>query len=479
MKKIQKLVTNSKLYFGNIFPGKIKSHRLLLLSSLIVTPIQSSYADDLMALWKIAEINDAKFLSAAHKYLSDNEITNLSQADLLPTVAFQYEHKVTDQTINETDNIVFVGASDKFPTKTYGVTVTQSVFDYARWERHSQSQISADRALVEYNLAKQQLLLRLAESYFLVLERSDQLETVQAEKTAMLKHLDSAEKKHKSGLGRRVDVEDARARHLNAISKEVELQSRLMDSRYALREVLGIEPGKLSRLRPNIKLEIPVPVNADEWVRMSAKYNLELQSLNLALEVADKEINIMRSAHYPTLDLVYEMSNTKTEGSVFGGDSDIDNNDLLLQLNIPLYSGGKTSSRFRQTVEKRNSAYQDRNDKKRTVERSAHDAYHRISAAIVQIDALQQSVTAQTRLLKSKTSGFRGGQNSLLEILDAEQDLSEAQQALTKARYDYVLNVLRLKFSAGYLYEDDLALVNGWLSNNISSSTAAPGNNTL
>jgi len=389
---------------------------------------------------------------------------NLSRADLLPTVTFQYEHKSSDQTYNDSDNLIFDGKSDDFPTKTYGILLSQSVFDYARWQRYSQSEISSNRATVEYSFAKQDLLLRLAESYFLVLERSDQLETLKSEKAAMFKHLDSSEKKHASGLGRKVDIEDARARYLNALSKEVELQSRLTDSRYALREVLGETPGKLSTLRADIELELPVPTNPDDWVKMSAERNLELQSLNLAVSIADKEMSALRAGHYPTLDLVYNYTNTNTEGSLFVGDSDIDNADLILQLNVPLYSGGKTSARFRQAVAKRNGAYQDRNDKQRNVERATYDAYNRISAAIVQIDALEQSVKALKHLLKSKSTGYRGGQNTLLEILDVEQDLSGAQQALTKARYDYVLNVLRLKFAAGDLQEEDLVLVNGWLT---------------
>lgn len=425
---------------------------------------QAVQADDLMSLWGVAELNDSKYLSAKHQYFSDQEIIDLSRADLLPSVSFQYEHKTTQQDFIQSDNSVYSGTDATYPTTSYGLSLTQSVFDYARWERFSQSKISANRAAVEYKLAKQELLLRLSESYFLVLERTDQLETLQAEKNAMLKHLTMSEKKHQSGLGRRVDVEESRARYLNALSKEVELESRLNDSRYALREVIGKEAGELSKLSPDLALKKPIPESADEWVEMSVNRNLELQSMNLALDIAGVEIGALRAEHYPTVDLIYTFKNTNTEGSVFGGASEINNSDLAIQLNVPIYSGGKTSSRIRQASEKRSSAYEDRNEKLRSVERSAHDAYSRIGEAIIKVDALDQSVKAQQHLLVSKKSGYQSGQSSLIEILDAEQDLSAAQQALTKSRYDYVLNVLRLKFSAGDLQEEDLVLVNGWLA---------------
>jgi len=446
-----------------IYKKILRQGCFVIVSGAIAISSQYVQAENLVDLWKVARIQDSKYLSASHKYLSDQEIIDLSRADLLPSLDFQYEYKITDQTINESDNEVFDSGSDRYNTKTYGLTLTQSVFDYTRWQRYSQSKISADRALVEYRLAKQQLLLRLSEGYFLVLEREDQLETVQAEKKAMLKHLQFSEKKYKSGIGRKADVEESRAKYLTALSKEVELKSRLLDSRYALRESLGSMPGELSKLRPQIDLKFPIPNDPQKWANQSTQNNLELRTITLSLEEADKEIKVLRGGHYPTLDLVASIENTQTDGSVFGGGSDIDEANIMLRLKVPFYSGGKTSSKLRQGIEKRMSVLQDRNDKLRIVERTAHDAYHSIGAAIEQVGALRQSVKAQESILKSRSSGYRAGQNSLLQVLDVEQDLSAVKQALTKARYDYVLNVLRLKFAAGDLQEADLVTINSWL----------------
>jgi outer membrane protein len=420
-------------------------------------------AEDLLELWPVAMAQDGKYQSARHRYLADQESINQSRALLLPTVSLLYETKKTDQDINKSDNAVFESGSESYDTTTAGITVTQSIFDYSHWQRYAQSKISVNKAEVEFNLARQQLLLRLAESYFLVLERGDQLETVLTEKAAMQKHLELSERKLASGLGRRVDVEDARARYLNALSKEVELQSRLEDSRYGLREVLGSIPKKLLALRPNIELQPPVPDSVDEWITKASQYNLELRALSLSLQVEQKEINALRGEHYPTLDLVYRDFNTDTGGSVFGGGSDVDEADIILQLNVPLYSGGATSSKVRQAIEKRYSVMEDINNKRRVVEREAQDAFSRIRSAIVQIGALEQSVKAQKSLVQSRSRGYRSGKNSILDLLDAQQDLSQAEQALTKARYDYVLNILRLKFAVGDLQEEDLATVNGWL----------------
>jgi len=350
---------------------------------LLIVFVQSAQAEDLLELWPVAVAQDGEYQAARHRYLADQESINQSRALLLPNLSLQYEAKTTDQKINSSDNDVFNSDEDKYDTTTAGLTLTQSIFDYSRWQRYSQSKITVNKAEVEFNLARQQLLLRLAESYFLVLERGDQLETVVTEKSAMKKHLELSERKLKAGLGRRVDVEDARARYLNALSKDVELQSRLEDSRYGLREVIGSIPRKLLALRPNIELQPPVPDDVEQWITQSSQNNLELRALSLSVEVAQKEINALRGGHYPTLDLVYNDVNTDTDGSVYGGGSDIDSADLMLQLNIPIYSGGATSSKVRQAAEKRYGLMEDINDKRRTVEREAQDAFNRIRTSIV------------------------------------------------------------------------------------------------
>ena len=81
----------------------------------------------------------------------------------------------------------------------------------------------------------------------------------------------------------------------------------------------------------------------------------------------------------------------------------------------------------------------------------------------VQVGALERSLLAQERLLRTKEAGYRSGLNGILEVLDVQQELSQVSQALTKARYDYILNSLRLKFTAGNLEDADLAAINQWL----------------
>jgi len=444
-------------------PGNLLARLRLSLLFWLALVAQPLMAADLMELWAVAVQTDGKYLSAQYKYLANSEAINQTRAQLLPNLSYQFEERYTDQDILRADNSIYDPGTSDYSTSTNGLALTQTIFDYTRWKRYSQSKITVNRAEVEFNLAKQELLVRLAEAYFLILERGDQLNTVQIEKKAMNRHLMLAEGKLRSGLGNRVDVEDARSRALNAEAKEFELKSRMADSEYALREVIGTLPTQLMPLRPNIALEKPAPDSSAEWIKLASQYNLQLRAKTLELDAAQEEIDVVQGGHYPTLELVVNAVNTDTDGSVYGGGSEIETADIALKVNFPLYRGGGVSSEVRQATQNRYSVLEELNDKRRVVEREAQDAFNRIHTAIVQIDALEQSVNAQQRLLQARDSGYRTGKNSMLTVLDAQNDLSRVQQALTKARYDYVLNTLRLKFTVGDLQEGDLALVNSWL----------------
>ncbi len=421
---------------------------------------------DLLDSLVLAKEHDPVYLAARHELGATGEARIQARAGLLPQVSYQFEFRDTDQDIIQAQNAVFDNTSNSFRTDTRGLTVSQTLFNYEKFQRYSQSKVTVSRAQSEFLAAQQDLYLRVAEAYFLVLERQDQLETVQAEKEAMEKHLALAESKVARGLSRSVDAQQARAKYLNALSKEIELESYLLDAKYALRESIGQLPEALDPLKTGIALENPIPANPDQWVELAEANNPVLQVAMQRVGEASREVRALKGRHYPTLDLVYTDTNRDAGGSLFDGGSETDTAEIALQLNIPLYSGGGTSSRVRQATSTRYRVEEELTRQKREVQRSTVDAMRRIGAAIAQIQALEQSVEAHSQTLEIKQRGYGAGRYHIIEVLDAQQELSAAQQMLTKSRYDYALNTLRLKYAAGVISEEDMHIVNGWLQGN-------------
>ena len=214
-------------------------------------------------------------------------------------------------------------------------------------------------------------------------------------------------------------------------------------------------------------MESPEPADIQFWIDLAKENNLTLIAANEGVAAAQKEIDKQRGGHYPSLDLVVRHGDVDSDRELDSvnnaGGNDIKTNLIALQLTVPLYTGGSVRSRTRQAVMKYEQALQQRTQQHRLVNRETRAAYKSITSAMSRVVALKDSVRAQESVLKGKTKGYRAGINTLLEVLDAEQDLYSTKRDLAQAVYEYVLNSLRLKQQVGSLNESDLANINGFV----------------
>ncbi len=421
-------------------------------------------AVDLAYVIEQAQRNDPTFSAARYAFDAQKERLPQARSRLLPELSYQYQRRDTQQDIVRSENTVFARGSDQFESTSTGLRLAQSLFDWERWSRLKQSRATVSRAEAELLDARHALYLRAAEAYFGVLEQYDLLQTVSAEKSALEGHLQLAQRRAASGLGRQVDVDDAEARYLTAVAKEIEIQSALADARFALSIITGEVPDELSLLREDLDFEPPDPTSPEAWVEVGETTNPQVIARRYAVTEALQELRARRGERYPTLDLVYTDGTQETDGSLFGGGSEVDTGEISLELRVPLYQGGYKNSRIREAQSEHARANELLRETQRETEREVRDAFQRVVASIAQIEALTRSVQAQTRTLDLKSRGYNTGRYNILEVLDAEQDLSRVQQSATKARYDYALNTLRLKGAAGVLDDADIAIINAWLT---------------
>ena len=421
-------------------------------------------ATDLQQIIKLAQAQDATYQAAIHQANADKEGYTQARSRFMPTVSLQYSNTKTKQEVIESANFLSPAGSDSFRSVDQGFTIDQPLFDLEIWNRFQQSKNTVNRAESELLQAKQALFLRTSEAYFLVLEREDQLATVRDEKAALNKHYLMAQQRKRAGLGRTVDVVTAEARYLESVAKELEMESRLNDSHYALAEITGSVMNNLMRLSERVEYELPQPSDVQIWVDRAVEINPAIVAKEQALQEAEHEVRARKAKHYPTVNLSYTNGNIDTEASIFADTSNIDSQRILLRVEVPIFQGFYNTSRVNQAVSSRYRAQDDLRLLQRENERSVRDAFRRIGASIMQVNALTRSVEAQENMLRLKTKGYEAGRYTLLEVLDAQKEFSNQQQGRTKSRYDYVLNLLRLKSAAGIITEIDIDKVNSWLT---------------
>lgn len=421
-------------------------------------------AEDLLQVYELALENDPTFQAEFHEHEASKEIYYQARAVLLPTIKLDYSQTDTSVTVNSSENTTFTGQNDSFTTTSMTLSLTQSIYSFSNWAYFKQAKEDVKRVASELEDAKQDLFMRVAETYFSALREYDNYNAIKAEVASLEKHYELVKQQREDGLARVTDELDAQARFMQSKATEVEIRNALKDALQGLNEMTGKVPASLVGLGLDLNLVEPTPAYPEEWVEKGRANNPAVIAKRYAAEVAYQEIRRQKGGHYPTLDLVFSSNQRDASGSVFDGENDIDTEDLLLKLTVPIYAGGAVSSKVREAAELHNKAKDELLLEWRAAERETYSAFDGVVGSIAKVEALQNSVDAYELGVDAKRTAYESGLTSSLTVLDAERDLFFARTDFSSARYDYLINTLRLKRAVGMLSLEDLKQVNGMLS---------------
>jgi len=358
-------------------------------------------------------------------------------------------------------------------TLQWRVDLRQSVFNWNQWVTLRQADKQVAQAEADYRAARQDLAVRVSTAYFDVLAAHDTLKSEQASQEAIARQLEQANKRFEVGLIAITDVQEAQSGYDQAVAAEILAKRNLATRKESLREIIGEYPENLAFPKDEIPLVSPQPEIQDEWVDMALKQNLALLSAELGAQITRDNVSFQRSGHFPTLDIQGSYNGLDSTGdrtSTRNGvsftsptDSDRTGYDISLQLSIPIYSGGSVSSRTKQAVYQHRAARERFERTARQTERETRDAYLGVVSEIARVKALKQARASAQTALKATEAGFDVGTRTTVDVLNQRRQLFIADVNYARSRYDYIINVLRLKQAAGSLVVADLVEINGWL----------------
>ncbi|MEN8214625.1 MAG: TolC family outer membrane protein [Pseudomonadota bacterium] len=426
-----------------------------LFSVLLLLSASSSqlFASDLNSIYQLAREHDAQILGAKASLEASREAKPIARSGLLPQIGVSAG--ATGFTSRQTDN--------SWNRTEAAVDLSQPLYDRGSYMTYRQSDHIVDQAEAIYHGDEQILIMRVAEAYFGVLAAEDNVTFTKAETRAIRKQLDQATQRYDVGLIPITDVHESQARYDGARSAQILAETELQNSREVLREIIGKDPGNLAKLKENIPLLNPKPVSMKHWNDMALSNNPDVIAAQEEVKISEKDVEVIRSGHYPTADLVAGASTFNDSGR---GDVFIDNDDearVGLQLRFPLYTGGRVTHGTSQARARLRAARSALEAAKRRVTRNTHDAYRGIISGISQVKALKATTVSTQSALAATQAGYEVGNRTLVDVLNSQRDVFRADSALAASRYQYVLNHLRLKDAAGTINEADLKKVNGQL----------------
>ena len=440
----------------------------LPLSLAVALSAVPARAADLLQIYRDALANDATYASA--RATRDAGLESLPQglAPILPTV------NATAFTQDNRNNISFRGAAPDSQrqgnSNGFTVTLTQPLFNWQNIQAYKEAGFKAAQAEATFGQATQDLIVRVAQAYFDVLASQDSLAFIQGQKVAISEQLAQAKRNFEVGTATITDTHEAQARFDLATSQEIAAQSDLEIKKRTLQQIVGKFPERLEPLKPNIDLNPPKPNSMEDWATAAASQGYPVRAQEATLEIAVREIERTRAGHLPTLNIVgstgSSSSSISTSTSINNNASDATSSAISLQLAIPLYAGGNVSSLVRQAVANREKAQQDLEGARRTAALSARQSYVGVTNGMAQVKALEAALVSSRSALDSNKLGYEVGVRINIDVLNAQQQVFSTLRDLSRARYDTILNGLRLKAASGTLGEADVEEVNRLLGTN-------------
>ncbi|MEW6444669.1 MAG: TolC family outer membrane protein [Pseudomonadota bacterium] len=426
-------------------------HLAVALGLALVAANMPAHAEGLIEVYRMAEQNDAKLRAANQARLASREALPQAQAQLLPNLsaALGLAHDWTSYPKKSS-------LDADYSSSNYSVTLVQPLYDRARFVAHDQAEQIAQRAEVDYADGQQELLLRSSEAYFAVLRAQAELRLAEADLSAAQKRLEQTEKRFEVGLVAITDLADARSARDQASARRIGAEAALDNAREALRVLTVQEPAGLLDVRDDLSPLPPEPSDPKAWVVFAERQNLALQSAGLGMDIARHEIEKQRSGHYPTVNLSASYAYQDTYAVSMGGDLQSHDTRVGVQLNMPLYSGGGIDSRTRQATYSFQQAQDNFEAARREAVRATRDGYRAVTAKMGEMDAYAQGLKSAETQLAANEAGYEVGTRTIVDVITAQSQVTQARRNLFNARYDYLLAGLRLKRAAGTLQLADL-----------------------
>ena len=415
-------------------------------------------AADLEQIYREALAYDAALAAARASAEAGREKLPQGRAGLLPSL------NLTGNTNWNEAEYRTTGRSQGYNSNGWQVQLTQPLFRWQNWVQYKQGEMQAALADAQYELARQDLTLRASQAYFDVLGAQDVLAAAQALNEANTQQLALAKKSFEVGTVTITDVHEAQSRADLSSAQVIAAESDLAVKRHALLVLTGKEPDSLKGLRKGVALSRPDPTDIQSWVAAAEASNLSVQANQLVSEIATREVERNRAGHLPTVDLVASHGNT-TSANAFAGfaKTDLDTTVVGVQLAMPLFQGGATSSRVREASALREKAVSDLDNARRTAAQSARQAYLGVTSGLAQVKAFEAAQVSSRSALDANKLGYEVGVRINIDVLNAQSQLFDTQQKLAKARYDTLMAQLKLKAAAGTLGDEDIKAINALL----------------
>ncbi|HEY0527109.1 MAG TPA: TolC family outer membrane protein [Stellaceae bacterium] len=342
----------------------------------------------------------------------------------------------------------------KLHPRTVGVNIAQPLYRGGRTvaqTAQAENLVEAERARTV--AVEQQVLSDSVTAYMDTLQAQAVLELSINNEQVLRRQLEATQDRFRVGEVTRTDVAQAESRLASASSDRITAEGTLETSRATYQRVIGEPPGLLTA-----PAERPVlPTKRDEIIALAASNNPNVVSAQFTEAAAREQVKVVRGQLLPTISVVGSVQRGVDSSTSFRGLT-ADSETIGAQLSVPLYEGGAIYSQTRQAQETVGQRRSQIDDARRQVVQAATQAYETVVANRAKIESLRIAIRSAEIALEGVQQEATVGSRTVLDILNAEQDLFTQRVNLVRAQHDEIVSEFQLVASVGRLTAIDLRL---------------------
>lgn len=441
----------------------------LALSLVIVNVVASANEltkpqTDLFALYIRAIDYDPELQAAEATRQAGEEALPQARAGLLPSLTLSAEHGRFERRTQEIKGIIPASGSH-FSRRILQVSLIQPVIDLQAWYRYRAGESRYRQAEAVHRDAIQALGERLIHAYFRVLRAQSSLATRQAEQDALQRQQNQVQKQLRAGIASRIDVLDVSAEASRVAVERVRAKGELDQSLRALETITG---ERLSNVSPLRRIPVRRELGSIESLKARAEAgNPRLLLAEFKTKTAQQNAKAAKAAHLPTLSLDLNAQRNISGADVAPlGTSDLttDTASIAIRLEVPVFSGGRTTSLQRESAYLFEQSRQRLRSVREEVLGELESLFEVEHAQHQAIEAAQKAYSAQEAAFEAAQRGHEAGLRDLVDILRARREQFASIDVLNDARYEHFTTLARLYRLTGDLNQQQIKQLNEWLA---------------
>lgn len=428
--------------------------RLIILATIIPFRL-SVYAADLIEVYNNAVRSDPVSIAANLQVLTSQEQQQQAEANLFPQASLNGTFSENELKSSGIDTQRYSGTSIK-------LNISQVLFDMQAWRDNERYKLLIDKSNNDYQQAQNDLMVKVVELYFNVLEAQDAMLLTKKNTRTIAKNLEQLKALYEKQLVAITGVYEAEARHDLALSTEIEAEAALSVAFERLYEVIGTRIKAISSLKEDLKFLSPDD-SIEQWLDLAVQNNPILAASKSNVQAAKKDVEVKKAGRAPRFTLGFTQSHQDT-GFDNSPRPTTDTSTIGISITQPIYQGGGISARKRESVYQLGIAEQIEIEAQRQVEQQLREHYLNLKSDVLKIKATSRLIESEKKRAESMKAGFKYGTVTVNDVLNADTDYLKALFEHQKAKYNYIKNQVRLKSAAGIIAENDIMELNSWVN---------------